>query len=125
MDRQKKTSTARELRHASHWGAFTARVEDGRLVGIRPFAHDPEPSPILDSIPDAVHDVSRGRRPAIRQGGLDEGPGGRRERRGAGPFVEVARVEALQLAAAESHRGPPEQCNPQLLAGFYAGRHTG
>ena len=33
------------VRHHSHWGAFLAEVEDGKVVGVRPFEHDPEPSP--------------------------------------------------------------------------------
>ena len=27
----------------AHWGAYTALVEDGRVVGCEPFARDPAP----------------------------------------------------------------------------------
>ena len=27
---------------ATHWGAFSAEVEDGRVTGVRPFERDPE-----------------------------------------------------------------------------------
>ena len=32
----------------AHWGAFTALVENGRLVGCEPFARDPAPSDMLE-----------------------------------------------------------------------------
>lgn len=37
--------TRRHIGHPSHWGAFTAAVEDGRLVGVEPFAGDPDSLP--------------------------------------------------------------------------------
>ena len=43
------------LIHGSHWGAFEAVVDEGRLVEARPFDLDPTPSPILKAIPEAVH----------------------------------------------------------------------
>ena len=43
--------------HLSLWGAFSAEVHDGRVVGVEPFGEDPTPSPLLASIPDAVHSL--------------------------------------------------------------------
>jgi len=43
------------VRNHSHWGAFSAEVEDGRIVGVRPFERDPDPSHLIKAIPDAVH----------------------------------------------------------------------
>ena len=40
------------VRNHSHWGAFLAEVEDGRIVGVRPFEHDPDPSPLIEAMPD-------------------------------------------------------------------------
>ena len=51
------------VRHASHWGAFWADVEDGRLVGVRPFERDGAPSPIIKSIVDSVYSPTRIDRP--------------------------------------------------------------
>jgi len=31
----------------SHWGAFLAEVRDGRVVGVKPFPRDPDPSPLI------------------------------------------------------------------------------
>ncbi len=53
---------------SSHWGAFNAVVENGRLIEAQPFAHDPDPSPILRSIPDAVHHHSRVAKPVGSRG---------------------------------------------------------
>jgi len=43
------------VRNHSHWGAFTAEVENGRVVRVRPFEHDPDPSNLIDAIPAGVH----------------------------------------------------------------------
>ena len=59
--------------HSSHWGAFTAEVRDGRLVGVQPFAHDGQPSALIDAMPDAVHDETRVAAPMVRQGYLRDG----------------------------------------------------
>ena len=78
----------------AHWGAFTALVENGRVVGCEPFARDPAPSAMLDAIPAMVHSPLRITRPAIREG-WREG----RERTGSDAFHEVSWDEALDLVA--------------------------
>jgi hypothetical protein len=52
----------------SHWGVFEPVVADGKLVAVRSFAKDSDPSPLLHSIPDAVSHRSRVMRPAVREG---------------------------------------------------------
>ena len=52
------------VRNHSHWGSFYAEVEDGRVVGVRPFERDPDPSPLIEAIPAAVHSQDA-RRPAV------------------------------------------------------------
>ena len=51
--------TKKLVRNHSHWGAFLAEVEDGRFVGVRPFERDPDPSPIIAAMPDAVYSKTR------------------------------------------------------------------
>ena len=34
----------------AHWGAYTAVVEDGKLIRCEPFADDPNPLPLLVGI---------------------------------------------------------------------------
>ncbi|MCZ6844480.1 MAG: molybdopterin guanine dinucleotide-containing S/N-oxide reductase [Alphaproteobacteria bacterium] len=111
--------------HTSHWGTFTAEVEDGRLVGVRPFAQDPDPSPIIHSIVDAVYDESRVMRPMIRKGWLDHGPGGTREARGTEPFVAVPWDEALDLVATEIDRVRTEHGNQAIFGGSYGWSSAG
>jgi biotin/methionine sulfoxide reductase len=112
-------------RHSSHWGAFSAEVEDGRLVSVRAFEKDPEPSPLIRSIPEAVHDASRVARPSIRKGWLDHGPGGNREARGAEPFVEVPWDEALDMLAGEIERVRREHGNAAIFGGSYGWSSAG
>ena len=38
------------VRNHSHWGSFYAEVADGRVVGVRPFERDPEPSPLIETL---------------------------------------------------------------------------
>ena len=51
--------TVHLVRNHSHWGAFFAEVEDGRIVGVRPFEKDPDPSHLINAIPGGVHSKSR------------------------------------------------------------------
>ena len=57
--------------HAAHWGTYDAVVEDGRVVGVRPFALDPFPGSLIESVPDIVHAACRVDRPYIRKGWLE------------------------------------------------------
>ena len=56
-----------DVHTGSHWGHYDAEVEGGRVVGVRAFAKDPRSSPMLTTIPSAVHAQSRITRPMIRQ----------------------------------------------------------
>ena len=70
--------------HAAHWGTYDAVVRDGRVVGVRPFARDPFPGSLIESVPDVVHAACRVDRPYIRKGWLEgrrRGDGATRVRR--------------------------------------------
>ena len=86
--------------HHSHWGAFNAVVEDGKVVGAVPFDFDPDPSPLIDAIPDSVHSPLRIARPMIRAGWLKDARAGG-EGRGREPFVPVDWEQALEVVAGE------------------------
>src|SRR5215472_12890290 len=113
------------ISHSSHWGAFCARLEGGRLTGIEPFRDDPEPSPLLDSIPDGLNADCRVRQPAVRRGWLDRRSGGRTELRGADEFVEISWPEAVGLVAAELKRVKQGHGNPAILGGSYGWSSAG
>ena len=111
--------------HGSHWGAFRAVVEDGRITGVESFEKDRVPSPLLESIPDAVHSDSRVDQPHVRAGWLEHGPGGSREARGAEPFVRVSWDEALDLVSRELTRVRGDFGNEAIYAGSYGWASAG
>ncbi|HUI94765.1 MAG TPA: molybdopterin-dependent oxidoreductase [Xanthobacteraceae bacterium] len=108
------------VRNHSHWGAFLAEVENGRVVGVRPFEHDPAPSRLIEAIPAAVHSPTRIARPMVREGwlaqGADRGPG-RGAGRGREPFVPVAWEHALDLVAGELARVRREHGHDAIMGG--------
>ena len=61
--------------HSSHWGAFDAVVVDDDVVGVRPYALDADPSPLLGNIAGMVRHPSRIAQPMVRAGWLEHGPG--------------------------------------------------
>src|SRR5438132_1861363 len=93
----------------AHWGAFTALVEDNRVIGCEPFARDPAPSDMLEAIPAMVHSPLRIARPAIREG-WREG----KERTGHDRFREVSWGEALDAVAGELARVRSEEHTSEL-----------
>ena len=101
----------------SHWGLYDAEVERGRVVGVRAFAKDANPSPIIDAIPSAVHAKSRIERPMVRRGWLTHGTGSDPAGRGVEPFVAVSWDEGLDLVAAELKRVKASYGNEAIYAG--------
>nr|MDQ3829313.1 molybdopterin-dependent oxidoreductase [Candidatus Tectomicrobia bacterium] len=100
----------------SHWGLYDAEVENGRVVGVRPFPRDPQPSGIIEAMPSAVYAESRITQPMVRQGWLKHGVGSNRAGRGVEPFVAVPWDEALELVAAELHRVKSAYGNEAIYA---------
>ncbi|MGH7110173.1 MAG: molybdopterin-dependent oxidoreductase [Stellaceae bacterium] len=100
----------------SHWGAFSAVVEDGRVVDAIPFAQDPDPSPLIAAIPDAVHSPTRIASPMVRAGWLEGGRTGGAGR-GRDAFVPVGWERALDLAAGELARVRQEHGPAAILGG--------
>lgn len=107
--------------HASHWGSFNAVVRDGRLIEARAPANDPNPSPMLASIPDMVHGKSRIEQPMIRKGWLEH----RDRNRGGDTFVPVSWDQALDLVAGEMARVRGEFGNASIFAGSYGWSSAG
>ena len=104
----------------AHWGAFTALVEDNRVVGCEPFARDPAPSDMLEAIPAMVHSPLRIARPAIRDG-WREG----KERTGHDRFHEVSWDEALDAVAAELARVRETFGHSAICGGSYGWASAG
>ena len=49
---------------SSHWGAFEAKIENGKLVSTAPFKLDPNPNDFHKNIPKAIYHKSRVNRPS-------------------------------------------------------------
>jgi biotin/methionine sulfoxide reductase len=114
-----------KISHGSHWGAFNAIVEDGRVVGIEPTERDTNPSPILRGMPDALYHGTRVARPAIRKSWLAKGYKTGGAGRGIEPFVEVPWDEALDIVASELKRIKTAHGNEAIFAGSYGWSSAG
>jgi biotin/methionine sulfoxide reductase len=101
----------------AHWGAFSALVENGRVIGCEPFAQDAAPSPMLAAIPEMVHSPLRIARPAIREGWREGRP-----RSGTDRFREASWDEALDLVAGELTRVRSSFGDTAIFGGSYCFR---
>src|SRR3989475_8801267 len=110
--------------HSSHWGAFKAEVADGTVVAIRPYGHDPDPSPLLGNIVDSLRHRARIAQPMIRAGWFDRGPGAD-ARRGAEPFVPVRWTTAIDLLARELRRAYDQYGGAGVYGGSYGWSSAG
>jgi len=110
------TDTAKDPITVSHWGAYRVAASNGRVTGITPFEYDPEPSPMIQAMPDIVHADCRIDRPMIRKSWLENGPGSNTDKRGIDPFVAVPWDEALDRVADELDRVRNEHGNDAFFA---------
>ncbi|HSV78334.1 MAG TPA: molybdopterin-dependent oxidoreductase [Ramlibacter sp.] len=103
--------------HSSHWGAYTILVEDGRICGIEPFAGDPAPSPINESVRAWADPTRRVLQPMVRASWLrTRGPSARG---GSGEFIPIGWDDVLKLVADEIQRVRTEHGNSSIFAGSY------
>ena len=107
----------------TNWGAYEVETDGHDIIAVHPFAKDPDPSPIGQSM-KAVR-RSRVERPAIRESWLRDGPGADRERRGHERFVEVEWEVALDLVAAELDRVRSQHGNQAIFGGSYGWASAG
>ena len=112
-----------EYPHSSHWGAFLARIDQGKVL-VRPHPDDPDPAPILSNIESAADSGARVAAPAFRRGWLENGPGPAR-RTGDDAFVEVPWDEALDITAAELDRVYREHGPASVFGGSYGWSSAG
>jgi biotin/methionine sulfoxide reductase len=89
-------------RHLTHFGVLEADSDGKSLHAVTGWEGDPDPRRIIHNVATSQHHPSRVRRPAIRQGWLERGPGG--AGRGDEPFVQVSWDEALDLLSSELQR---------------------
>ena len=115
--------TVTAVPHASHWGAFDALIEEGRVVAVRPFARDRFPGRLIESVPDIVHSRARIDRPYVRAGWLRGARAGKL--RGDEAFVPVSWDEAIRLVAGEIDRVRREHGNTAIFGGSYGWSSAG
>lgn len=93
---------AARSRHLTHFGVLEAESDGTSLSAVTGWAGDPDPRRIVHNVASSQHHPARVKRPAVRRGWLECGPGG--QGRGDGPFVEVSWDRALDLLSAELRR---------------------
>ena len=110
---------------SSHWGAFEAVIENGKLVSTNSFKHDLNPNNISKLIPKAVYHKTRVKRPSIRKGWLQDPEGRSRHLRGNDDFHEVPWDEALEIASIEIKRIKDKYGNSSIYGGSYGWSSAG
>jgi biotin/methionine sulfoxide reductase len=111
------------ITHSSHWGAFTVESRHGALSVI-PHPDDPDPSPLLRNVTDAVANPARISQPMVRLGWLQDGPGSD-GRRGRDRFVAVPWPRLLDMLAAEISRVRQAYGNEAIYGGSYGWASAG
>jgi len=114
-----QAASARVVLTNSHWGAFELSVEQGRVVGVTPFAADPVPTPMIQNFPALVHDPTRIAQPMVRQGWLEARERSDGRMRGREPFVPIDWDTALDLVAEEQQRVRETFGAEAIFAGSY------
>ena len=109
----------REALTSSHWGAFRARVVDGRLVSVAPFERDPFPTAMIQNFPSILYDKSRIAKPMARKSWLEKREKADGADRGREAFVELEWDQALDLAAEEMQRVKDSYGNEAFYAASY------
>jgi biotin/methionine sulfoxide reductase len=107
----------------TNWGAYEIETDGVEITAVHPFAKDPDPSPIGQSL-RAVR-RSRVARPSIRESWLRDGPGAAGGRRGREPFVEVDWDTAIDLVATELDRVRTRYGNRAIFGGSYGWASAG
>jgi len=115
----------KSFRTGGHWGVFTVEVEDGKGVGMAPFASDPNPTPLIDSAVRANGSDARVTRPMVRKGWLENGPTGTGAGRGGEPFVPVSWETAIRLVGDEIARVRDGFGPSSIYAGSYGWASAG
>ena len=110
---------------SSHWGNYLAEVAQDQLVAIHPYASDPDPTPIGQSLLNAKDRNVRIPQPMIRQGYLEKRHNSDGAQRGVEPFVPVSWDTALDLATDALDRVRQEFGNEAIYGGSYGWASAG
>ena len=114
-----------EVLTGSHWGAFRAKVQGGRVVGYTPWEKDLFPTAQLKGVIDSIYSPTRIKYPMVRRAYLEKGPGSDPASRGTGDFVRVSWDQALDLVAKELQRIEKTYGPAATFAGSYGWKSPG
>ena len=114
-----------EVLTGSHWGAFRAKVQGGRVVGYTPWEKDLFPTAQLKGVIDSIYSPTRIKYPMVRRAYLEKGPGSDPASRGTGDFVRVSWDQALDLVTKELQRIEKTYGPAATFAGSYGWKSPG
>lgn len=109
----------------SHWGAIRALVKGGKVVEVRPFEQDQNPTDMYKGIHGLIYNPSRIRYPMARLDWLRNRNNSDRSQRGDNRFVRLTWDEALDLFYEELERVQKDYGPWALYAGATGWRQTG
>jgi len=104
---------------SSHWGNYLVETDGGVITAIHPYAEDPNPSPIGQSLLDALDKGARIPQPMVRAGYLEDEWNSDSSQRGIEPFVPVSWQKATELAARALKRVKDDFGNESIYGGSY------
>lgn len=120
-----QAAEAGKVLSGSHWGAFSATVENGVWTKINAWDQDPHPTSMLEGVMDSVYSPSRIKYPMVRKAFLENGAGASPEERGNGEFVRVDWETALALVTGELKRVSDTHGPAGVYAGSYGWQSPG
>jgi biotin/methionine sulfoxide reductase len=110
---------------STHWGNYRIEVDNGRIKAVHPYEEDKNPTPIGQSLLDALDESCRISQPMVRAGYWERGVDSDRAGRGAEPFVAISWEQALELVANELLRVKTDYGNEAIFAGSYGWASAG
>ncbi len=115
----KTTKNTTLIPTCSHWGNYLVEAEGNVVTAIHSYAEDPDPSPIGQSLLDALDKGVRIPQPMVRAGYLQDEWNSDASQRGIEPFVPVTWQKATALAARALKRARDNYGNESIYGGSY------
>ena len=109
----------------THWGSYLLEIVGDKVEAVHNYKDETHPSPIGQSLINALDPAVRIDRPMVRAGYLEKGIESKREGRGSEPFVAVEWDDALDLVAEELRRVKQNFDNSSIYAGSYGWASAG
>ncbi len=109
----------------THWGAFEAVVENGRLLSTRPWQEGGSDPDMIGALPALLYSSKRVDQPYVREGWLRDREMSDGTGRGKEKFVPVSWEMALSLTAQELRRVRDIHGHKSLFAGSYGWSSAG